>query len=108
MEDHAHKQNNKVLLAPDGIILILDSQRVFQRWKIGAPAIPEIFKTFENMSFEKSTNITEQQNLKKKIKWAEAVLQSCSYKKVFWKYAANVQENTHAKVKSHFGMGVLL
>ena len=67
LEDHAHKQNNKVLIAPDGIILILDSQRVFQRWKIGAPAIPEIFKTFENTSFEKRTNITELQNLKKKI-----------------------------------------
>ena len=38
--------------------------------------------------------------------------------KVFWKYAANLQENTHAEVrfqksyfaallKSHFGMGIL-
>ena len=36
---------------------------------------------------------------------------------VFWKYAANIQENTHAKcdfnyfatlLKLHFGMGILL
>ena len=39
-------------------------------------------------------------------------LQRYSYKKVFWKYAANLQATTYAKVlcylKSHFGMGVLL
>ena len=29
-------------------------------------------------------------------------------KKVFWKYAANLLENTHAKMRFHFGMGVLL
>ena len=28
----------------------------------------------------------------------EAALQRCSYKKMFWKYAANLQENTHAEV----------
>ena len=28
----------------------------------------------------------------------EAAIQSCSLKKVFWKYAANLQENTHAEV----------
>ena len=50
---------------------------------------------------------------------AEAALQRSYWEKVFWKYAANLQENTHAKVllqeicfatllKSHFGMGVLL
>ena len=49
----------------------------------------------------------------------EAALHSCSYKKMLWKYAANVQENTLSEVrfqegcqatllKSHFGMGVLL
>ena len=31
-------------------------------------------------------------------KWREAALQRCSYKKVFWKYVANLQENSHAKV----------
>ena len=42
----------------------------------------------------------------------------CSEKKVFWKYAADLQENTHAEMqfqqsckvtllKSHFGMDVL-
>ena len=30
----------------------------------------------------------------------EAALQRCFYEKVFWKYAANLQENTHAKVRS--------
>ena len=28
----------------------------------------------------------------------EASLQRCFYKKVFWKYAENLQENTHADV----------
>ena len=27
---------------------------------------------------------------------SEAAFQRCSYKKMFWKYAANLQENTHA------------
>ena len=30
---------------------------------------------------------------------SEAALQSCSYKKVFWKYAANLQEKTHVEVQ---------
>ena len=29
---------------------------------------------------------------------AEAVTQRCCYEKVFWKYAANLQENTHGEV----------
>ena len=28
----------------------------------------------------------------------EAATQRCSYKKVFWKYAANLEEKTHANV----------
>ena len=32
------------------------------------------------------------------IEYKEAVTQRCSYEKVFWKYAANLQENTHAEV----------
>ena len=28
----------------------------------------------------------------------ETVLQRCSYEKVFWKYAADLQENNHAEV----------
>ena len=35
----------------------------------------------------------------KKLENTEAVVQRCSYEKVFWKYAANLQENTHAEVK---------
>ena len=29
-----------------------------------------------------------------------AAVQRCSYKKVFWRYAANLQEKTHAEVWS--------
>ena len=32
------------------------------------------------------------------VEMTEAVAQKCSWQKVFWKYAANLQENTHAKV----------
>ena len=46
---------------------------------------------------------------------SETAVQRCSYEKVFWKYAINLQENTHAEVwfqKScfalHFNMGVFL
>ena len=38
----------------------------------------------------------------------EAALHRCSYKKMFWEYAANLQENTYAEVWLHFGMVVLL
>ena len=49
----------------------------------------------------------------------EAALQRCSHEKAFWKYAANLLENTHAEMrfqcicfatllKLHFGMDVLL
>ena len=35
-----------------------------------------------------------------KSSWvAEAALQRCSQEKVFWKYSANLQENTHAEVR---------
>ena len=29
---------------------------------------------------------------------SQAALQTCSWENVFWKYATNLQENTHAKV----------
>ena len=29
----------------------------------------------------------------------EAAVQRCSWEKVLWKYAANLQENTHAEVR---------
>ena len=32
------------------------------------------------------------------IRIPEAAIQRCSFKKVFWKYAANLQENTHVKM----------
>ena len=30
--------------------------------------------------------------------FAEAALQWCSHERVFWKYTADIQENTHAEV----------
>ena len=33
---------------------------------------------------------------------SEAATQRCSQEKVFWKYAANLLENTHAEVRFHF------
>ena len=30
---------------------------------------------------------------------SEAATQRCSFEKVFWKYASNLQENTHAEVR---------
>ena len=33
-----------------------------------------------------------------KYRQSEAATQRCSMKKVFWKYAANLQENNHAEV----------
>ena len=33
------------------------------------------------------------------LKLFESALQRCSYKEVFWKYAVNLQENTHAEVR---------
>ena len=33
---------------------------------------------------------------KYRIKRIEAALHKCTFEKVFWKYAANLQENTHA------------
>ena len=32
-------------------------------------------------------------------KASEAAVRGCSEEKVFWKYAANLQENTHAEVR---------
>ena len=32
------------------------------------------------------------------VNFPEAANQSCSLEKLFWKYAANLQENTHAEV----------
>ena len=33
------------------------------------------------------------------IESEEAAHQRCSYKNLFWKYAANLQENTHTEVQ---------
>ena len=34
---------------------------------------------------------------KSKLPLAEAATESCSWEKVSWKYAANLQDNTHAE-----------
>ena len=41
--------------------------------------------------FEKEYALAQEQ-------YSEAALQRCSEEKVFWKYAANLQENTHAEM----------
>ena len=33
----------------------------------------------------------------------EAAIQRCSYKKVFWKYTANLQENAHTELQFQYG-----
>ena len=38
-------------------------------------------------------------SLKSNYSDAEAATQRYSWEKMFWKYAANLQENTHAKVR---------
>ena len=35
-------------------------------------------------------------------------LERCSYKKVFWKYAGNLQQSTHVEPKCDWWMGILL
>ena len=37
-------------------------------------------------------------HLVRTYKYSEAALHRCSYKKMFWKYAASLQDNTHAEV----------
>ena len=37
-------------------------------------------------------------------KSTEATIQRCSLEKVFWKYVANLQENTHAEVRFQFSV----
>ena len=37
--------------------------------------------------------------LEKKFRISEAATQRCSLEKLFWKYAADLQENTHAEVR---------
>ena len=49
----------------------------------------------------KQTNKKIREYSKSKILKTDAVPQKCSCKKLFWKYAANLQENTHA-VKCDF------
>ena len=36
------------------------------------------------------------------IQRTEGAVQRCSYEKVFWKYAANLQENTHTMFSCNF------
>ena len=37
--------------------------------------------------------------LKITLIYSEVATHRCSYKKVFWKYAVNLKENTHAEVR---------
>ena len=53
------------------------------------PVVKKI--TIELLNFE---NAKTEMKLK-----TETAIQRCSWEKVFWKYAANLQENTHAEVR---------
>ena len=48
---------------------------------------------------ESIQNISRKLRNENKYKYSEAAIQSCPYEKVFWKYATNLQKNTHAKVQ---------
>ena len=37
--------------------------------------------------------------VKAQIQNSEVAVRRCSYEKVFWKYVANLQKNTHAEVR---------
>ena len=43
-------------------------------------------------------NLKLKSNIQFSLGLPEAATQSCSKKKVFWKYAANLQQNTHAMI----------
>ena len=51
-------------------------------------------------TMEKFTQIAETEITEKGLhEIVEAALQKCSYEKVFWKYAVNLQENIPAEVR---------
>ena len=61
--------------------------------------ILNIFKAF-NDEIDKKEYKNKRRFLQKRAKnCSEAATQRCSWEKVFWKYAANLQENTHAEVR---------
>ena len=61
--------------------------------------ILNIFKAF-NDEIDKKEYKNKRRFLQKRAKnSSEAATQRCSWEKVFWKYAANLQENTHAEVR---------
>ena len=43
-------------------------------------------------------NVDDGSNISNIVR-SEAAIQRCSLEKVFWKYSANLQENTHAEVR---------
>ena len=55
---------------------------------------------------EKSATVTKNKPRLVNLAWTvvspEAAIQWCSYEKLFRKYAANLQKNTHAEVKFKF------
>ena len=53
--------------------------------------MPIIKKVIQSNQIESNTPIEN-------FPFTEAAVQRCSYEKVFWKYTANLQDNTHAKV----------
>ena len=59
---------------------------------------PKVFGNIYSLTFSLIDVLLKAQNEGLIKPFSEADLHKCSYKKVFWKIAANLQENTHAKV----------
>ena len=60
--------------------------------------IDDVVKNFR-MSAKKLFKCFKRNQMKDSAYISEVALQRCSYEKVFWKYAANLQEKTHAEVR---------
>ena len=56
---------------------------------------------FQRISWKTNlTLISVYLNIKFQLVFSEAAVQRCSQEKAFWKYVANLLENTHAEVWS--------
>ena len=54
---------------------------------------------FENLNIPSLHWVSNMENIRPTFYESEAAIQRCSWEKAFWKYAAILQENTHAKVQ---------
>ena len=54
---------------------------------------------YSNVIYDQPSNESFCERHIKRKEISEAAIQRCSEKQVFWKYAADLQENTHAEVR---------